>query len=55
MAELFRRQQTSSLASPWGAGGSYCHIAVVPRQPPSRFDGDSMGKNTARSNMAGYR
>lgn len=27
-AELSRRQQTSGLAYPWGAGGSYCHIAA---------------------------
>lgn len=50
-AELFHRQQTSGLAYPLGRAMS----PSLPCQPHSRFDGDSMGKNTAKSNMAGYR
>lgn len=53
-AELFRRQQTSGLAYPLGRGRLVLPHRRHSPSPNSRFDGDSMGKNTAKSNMAGY-
>lgn len=43
----FRRQQTSGSHTHWGAGSSY--LPDRRHSPPSqsRFDGDSMGENTA--------